>query len=64
MDHDLEVFPPDPAAATVHPMPVDEEDLTAAARVYPAALPARFDQVHLGLGPDSHTASLRNGDRG
>src|SRR5204863_7849075 len=44
--------------ARVRPMPVTESDPEAAAVRYAAELPDALDAVHLGIGPDGHTASL------
>jgi 6-phosphogluconolactonase len=44
--------------SAMRPMPVTQRDLDGAARDYENTLPDPLDCVHLGLGPDGHTASL------
>ena len=55
---ELERRLPPAAVLRLEPMPVEDEDLEAAALSYGAGLPDVLDFAHLGLGPDGHFASL------
>jgi 6-phosphogluconolactonase len=57
LTHLVEALPID-LQTRIRPMPVTDDDLDAAAARYAEELPDALDAVHLGIGPDGHTASL------
>ena len=60
LSHLTASLPPE-GVARVRPMAVTESDLDAAAARLRRSLPNCLDLVHLGLGPDGHTAIARAG---
>jgi 6-phosphogluconolactonase len=57
LTHMVEALPID-LQTRIRPMPVTDDDLATASARYAEELPDALDAVHLGIGPDGHTASL------